>query len=150
MPPEDEIRELYRRLIEGWNAGDAEAMARPIAADGLVIGYDGSQMVGHEAVASQLGEIFASHETGTYVAKVRSVRTLGADAALLHAVVGMVPPGGSELARDRNAIQTVVASRSEKGWCVSLFQTTPAQFHGRPELGEQLAAELSEELASTS
>ncbi len=74
LPPEDEVRELYRRLTEGWNAGDAEARARPIAADGLVIGYDGSQMLGREEVASQLGEIFASHRPATYVAKVRSVR----------------------------------------------------------------------------
>jgi uncharacterized protein (TIGR02246 family) len=93
MPIEAEVSELYRRLIEGWNANDAEAMAGPIAADGLVIGYDGSQMFGREEIASQLGQIFADHKTATYVAKVRSVKPLGSDAALLHAVVGMVPPG---------------------------------------------------------
>lgn len=125
-------------------------MAAPIAADGLVIGYDGSQMFGREEVASQLGRIFADHSTAAYVAKVRSVSTVGSDAALLHAVVGMVPPGGTELMPNRTAIQTVVASRGNEGWRVSLFQTTPAQFHGRPELIEQLTAELSDPLASTS
>jgi uncharacterized protein (TIGR02246 family) len=150
MPLQDEVSELYRRLIKGWNANDADAMAAPIAADGLVIGYDGSQMFGREEVARQLGQIFADHKTATYVAKVRSVMPLGSDAALLHAVVGMVPPGGSELIPDRNAIQTVVASRQNGEWRVSLFQTTPAQFHGRPELTEQLTAELSELVTSTS
>jgi uncharacterized protein (TIGR02246 family) len=150
MPIQDEASELYRRLIEGWNANDAEAMAAPIAADGLVIGYDGSPMSGRDEAATQLGQIFADHKTATYVAKVRSVKPLGSDAALLHAVVGMVPPGGTELMPDRNAIQTVAASRGNDGWSVALFQTTPAQFHGRPELNERLTAELSELLPSTS
>lgn len=144
MPSEEEVTRLYGRLIDGWNANDAVAMAAAVANDGLVIGYDGSQMIGREEVASQLGQIFAEHRTATYVAKVRSVNRLGADTALLHAVVGMVPPGGGEIVSDRNAIQTVVAHRDNGGWSVALFQTTPAQFHGRPELTEALTAELGE------
>jgi hypothetical protein len=88
--------------------------------------------------------VFADHKTATYVTKVRSVKALDADAALLHAVAGMVPPGGSELMPDRNAVQTVVVQRSDAGWSVALFQTTPAQFHGRPELTEALTAELAD------
>lgn len=144
MQSGDEIRELYIRLIDGWNANDAAAMSAPLADDAIVIGYDGSQMLGREEVAGQLGQIFAAHRTATYVTKVRSVRSLGSNSALLHAVVGMVPPGGAEITPDRNAIQTVVACRDHDGWCVQLFQTTPAQFHGRPELSEALTAELAE------
>jgi len=150
MSIRDEVSELYSRLIDGWNANDAETMASPIAADGLVIGYDGSQMFGREEVASQLGQIFADHKTAAYVAKIRSVKPVGSDAALLQAVVGMIRPGGAELMPDRNAIQTVVAIRGEDGWRVALFQTTPAQFHGRPDLGERLTAELAEVLATAS
>jgi hypothetical protein len=62
----------------------------------------------------------------------------------------MVPPRGTEIMSDRNAIQTVVANRDGDGLGVALFQTTPAQFHGRPDLSEKLTAELSELLASTS
>jgi uncharacterized protein (TIGR02246 family) len=141
---EEAVTGLYSRLIEGWNAGDAAAMAAPIAPDGLVVGFDGSQMEGRDAVADELGRIFADHETATYLTKVRSVVPLGDDAALLHAVAGMVPPGGSELMPDRNAIQTVVGRRGEDGWTVALFHTTPARFDGRPELSDALTAELSE------
>jgi uncharacterized protein (TIGR02246 family) len=144
MDSQDAATSLYGRLIDGWNAGDAGAMAAPLAADGLVVGFDGSQMRGRDEVASELGRVFADHETATYVTKVRSVKALGADAALLDAVAGMVPPGGSELMPDRNAIQTVVVQRGDDGWSVALFQTTPAQFHGRPELTEALTAELAE------
>jgi uncharacterized protein (TIGR02246 family) len=146
MQSEDEVRELHARLIEGWNANDAAAMAAPFASDALKIGYDGSQMLGPEEIESQLGQIFADHRTATYVTNIRSVKPVGSDAALLHAVAGMVPPDGAEIMPDRNAIQTLVAHRDDDGWSVMLFQTTLAQFHGRPELTEALTAELAERL----
>ena len=138
------VSNLYRRLIEGWNARDANAMASLLGADALVIGFDGSQMSGPGEVRTELGRIFADHETATYVTKVRSVKPLGADATLLHVVAGMVPPGGSEIMPERNAVQVVAAQREGDSWMVALFQTTPADFHGRPDLVEALTAELAE------
>jgi uncharacterized protein (TIGR02246 family) len=134
---------LYRRLIDGWNAHDANAMAAALSEDSLVIGFDGSQMIGRSQLVDELSRIFADHEVARYVTKVRSVTPLGADAAVLHAVVGMVPPGSSEIKSEQNSVQTVVAHRSGGTWSVALFQTTPAQFHGRPELGQALTDELS-------
>jgi uncharacterized protein (TIGR02246 family) len=88
--------------------------------------------------------IFADHETAPYVAKVRSVRLLGSDAAVLRAVVGMIPPGGSDIEPARNAHQTLVAQKQDGEWRIVLFQNTPAQFHGRPDLAERLTQELRE------
>lgn len=79
-----------------------------------------------------------------YVTKIRSVRSLSPDAGLPYAVAGMVPPGGTEIVAEQNAVQTVVAHRTDDGWSVALFQTAPAQLHGRPELSEALTAELAE------
>jgi uncharacterized protein (TIGR02246 family) len=140
--------ELHRRLIDGWNAHDADAMGAALSDDALVIGFDGSQMVGREQAVTELSGIFADHEVARYVTKVRSVTPLGADVAVLHAVAGMVPPGNSEIKPEQNAIQTVVAQRMAGEWGVALFQTTPAQFHGRPELSQALTAELNNELAA--
>jgi uncharacterized protein (TIGR02246 family) len=142
MNAEDAMHGLYRRLIDGWNAGEAGALAP----DGLVIGFDGSQMFGSNEVAAELGRIFADHQTAAYVTKVRSVTPLGSDAALLHAVAGMVSPEDTEIMPDRNSIQTVVGRRGDDGWKVALFQTTPARFDGRPELSEALTTELAERL----
>ena len=144
MNSEQGARDVYQRLIDGWNGHDASAMASAIADDGVVIGFDGSQMRGSEAVGREISRIFADHETASYIAKIRTVRAIGAGIGLLEAVVGMVPPGASHVMPDRNAIQTVVARRDGDRWCAALFQTTPAEFHGRPDLVEALTAELQD------
>ena len=137
---------LYRRLIDGWNSSDADAMGAALGENSLVIGFDGSQMIGRKDAVTELRSIFADHEVARYVTKVRSVTPLGPDAVVLHAVVGMVPPGAFEIMPAQNSIQTVVAHRAGGDWSVALFQTTPAQFHGRPELSRSLTVELSQEL----
>ena len=86
--------------------------------------------------------IFADHPTGTYVGKVTSVRLLGTRAALLRAVAGVVPAGRSDLDPKLNAVQALVAEQRDGEWRVVLYQNTPAQFHGRPELAERLTGEL--------
>jgi uncharacterized protein (TIGR02246 family) len=150
MSPEDAIRDLYRQVIDGWNAGDAAAMAGPMAPDALMIGFDGSQLQGRHEVEGELGRIFADHETASYATKVRAVSKLGGDTALVWAVAGMPSPETSEIMPDRNAVQTLVARRDSNGWSVALFQTTPAQLHGREDLRKALTEELSEELAQQS
>jgi uncharacterized protein (TIGR02246 family) len=146
---EDEVRELYRALLERWNERDAKGFAALFADDGISIGFDGSDMTGPAEIEATLGAIFASHPTGSYVAKVRGVRAPAPDVAVLHAVVGMVPRGGSELNPAVNSVQTVVAARRGGAWRIAHFQNTPAAYHGRPEKAEALSAELRELVAAT-
>src|SRR5438105_2771006 len=147
-PPADEteVRTLYRELLDGWNQRNAEAFAAPFAEDGEVIGFDGSQMTGRVDIAATLGQIFADHVTAPYVSKVRSVRLLSPEVAILRAIVGMIPPGQSDLNPAVNAHQTVVAAKREGTWRIELLQTTPAQFHGRPDLVERMTEELRQVL----
>lgn len=136
------IRQLYQRWIAAWNAHNAHDMAALVTEDGLIVGFDGSQMHGRAEVDATLSQIFADHVTAAYVTIVRSVRFLAPDVALLCGVVGMVPPGQSDINPPANAIQNLVAVRVEGEWRITLFQNTPAAFHGRPDLSEQLTAEL--------
>jgi uncharacterized protein (TIGR02246 family) len=147
MGDDDAVRDLYRRLIEAWNAASAAAFAGLFLEDGAAIGFDGTKHSGRDRIAAELGAIFNDHATGRYVGKVRDVRGLADGAAMLHADVGMVPAGASDLKPELNARQVVVAERRDDGWRVVLFQTTPAQLHGRPEEVEALTAELRQELA---
>jgi uncharacterized protein (TIGR02246 family) len=138
-----DVEELYRKLHDRWNAHDAEGFAALFEA-GHSIGFDGSEMQGRSEIAAELGRIFADHETAAYVAKIRDVRVITPEVALLRAVVGMVPPGKAELNPDVNAIQTLLARRRDGDLTIALFQNTPAQYHGRPEAAEALTAELRE------
>jgi uncharacterized protein (TIGR02246 family) len=137
-------RRLYRALLDGWNSDDAAAMAAVFAEDGEVIGFDGSTSTGRADIARSLGEVFAHHRTANFVVKVRTVRPLGADAAVLRADAGMVPPGGCHIDPQVTAVQTLVVTRAGESWRVALFQNTPAQLHGRPEEARRLTEELQQ------
>ncbi len=139
---EAEIRALYQQLLGNWNKRQGEAYAALFAEDGNLIGFDGSQVNGRTEIESHLRSIFADHLTGIYVGKAREVRLLTPDVALVRAVAGMVPPKQSDLNPQLNTIQTLVARKTENRWHIALFQNTPAQFQGRPELVQQLTEEL--------
>ena len=141
-PDESEVRELYWQMLDGWNKRSAEAFAAPFAEDGESIGFDGSQLIGRAEIVSTIQQIFADHVTAPYVSKVRSVRLLCSEVAILRAIVGMVPPGQLDLNPAVNAHQTLVAAKRDGIWRIELLQTTPAQFHGRPELVQQMTEEL--------
>ena len=133
---------LYTRVIEAWNRRDADGFADLFTHDCNVIGFDGSQMNGRTQTASELRTIFANHPTASYVAKIRAVTPLDAHVTLLRAVVGMIPPGQHELNPAVNAVQSVVVVLDDGVPKVALLHNTPAAFHGRPQLSEQLTGEL--------
>jgi uncharacterized protein (TIGR02246 family) len=141
-----EIRALYGRVLDGWNRRSGEDFAAAFAEDGEVVGFDGSESKGRAEIAAEMARIFADHPTGSYVGKVRSVRMLRPEAAVLRAVAGMVPAGRSDLEPKLNVVQTLVAEARAGEWRVVLYQNTPAQLHGRPELAEGLTEELRLEL----
>jgi uncharacterized protein (TIGR02246 family) len=134
---------LYERLLRAWNDQDADAFGAVFADDGSSVGFDGSTMNGRQEIVATIRAIFRNHRTATYVAKVREVRELGAGVLLLRAVVGMTPPGAAELNPAVNAIQSVVMTGQGTDLRVALLHNTPAAFHGRPELVEQLTRELT-------
>jgi uncharacterized protein (TIGR02246 family) len=139
---QDDVQNLYQTLIDAWNKRDAKRMAEQFSEQGVQIGFDGSMVNGKEEILSHLQPIFENHPTAPFVTKVKDIRPLGADAVILHAIAGMVPPGKTDIEPAVNAHQTLVAVRKECGWCIELFQNTPAQFHGRPELVEEMTEEL--------
>jgi uncharacterized protein (TIGR02246 family) len=146
---EDEaaVRGLYAALLKQWNRRDAAGMAALFSEAGHLVGYDGSVINGQAAIAEHLAPIFADHPTPAYVGKVREVRFLTPDVAVLRAVSGLVPDGTADINPDLNAVQSLVAARHGGQWRAELYQNTPAAFHGRPEESADLTAELRALLA---
>jgi uncharacterized protein (TIGR02246 family) len=137
-----EVRARYQEMLAGWNRRDADTLAAPFAQDAQVIGFDGSQMNGRTEIAAALRQIFADHVTAPYVSKIVSVRLLTPGVALLRAIVGMVPPGQTDLNPAVNAHQSITAVKHDDMWRIELLQNTPAQFHGRPDLVQKMTDEL--------
>jgi uncharacterized protein (TIGR02246 family) len=141
---ESAIRALYQQLLANWNARQAAEFAAPFTDDAEVIGFDGSQMTGRAEIEATLKGIFTDHETGAYVGIIRSVRFLAPEVALLRAVSGVSPAGQSDLNPALNAQQALIAIKHDGAWRITLYQNTPAQFHGRPDLVQHLTNELRE------
>lgn len=140
----NQITELYNTLIKSWNNRDANGFSELFSNDGNVVGFDGSQMNGREAINEELTRIFNNHKTASFVTIIREIRFLAENVALLRAAVGMVLPDTDEIHEAANAIQSLIAVQIDGKWNIELFQNTPAEFHGRPELHEQLTSELQE------
>jgi len=132
--------------MAGWNERDAGGMADLFAADGHLVGFDGTQVEGSADIAAHLGQVFMNHPTSMYVFKVRAVQFLSDEVALLTAVAGMVPPGKADINPGANAVQTLIAVRKPDNWRIALFQNTPAVYHGRALMVDQLTEELRQAL----
>jgi uncharacterized protein (TIGR02246 family) len=145
-PSTDEgmVRALYAQLMAGWNTHSSTIFAAQFNEAAYLVGFDGSQMNGRAEIETNLRQIFAGHPTAAYVWIIKDVQFLTPEVAILRAVVGMVPPGQSDLNPAVNAIQTLVAVKRNRQWRIALFQNTPAQFHGRPDLQQALTKELRE------
>ena len=139
---EDQIRKVYHSLLESWNRNDPAAFAKFFTEEGSVVGFDGSQMNGRIQIEKELHQIFSNHKVASYVTIVREVRKLSDSVYLLRATAGMVAQGQNQVNPKVNAVQTLVAQIKDGQILISLFQNTPAAFHGRPELSLQLTQEL--------
>ncbi|MDN4074039.1 SgcJ/EcaC family oxidoreductase [Fictibacillus terranigra] len=142
----EDVIQLYRELIGAWNKRNSDGMSELFLDGGEMIGYDGSQINGKKEIFSHLEPIFANHPTAAYVCKVKSIKLLSNETALLRAIAGMVPDGKDELNPSLNAHQTLLAVKTNGTWRIELFQNTPAQFHGRPDLVQRMTDELRKQL----
>ena len=140
-----EIQSVYQQLINSWNEMNSEAFADLFATDGSIVGFDGSQANGQSKIRKHLSGIFKDHEPARFVTITREIRGLGPNAILLRAVAGMVPRGKKEINPKTNAIQSLIVVEIEDQLKIALFQNTPAAFHGRPEISEQLTIELQQQ-----
>jgi uncharacterized protein (TIGR02246 family) len=143
------ILALYQQLLQQWNKRNAPGMTGLFTTNGILVGFDGSQLNGQKEIYAVLDEIFSNFPTAAYISIVKEVRMLSDTSALLLAVVGMVAEGQADISPEVNALQSMTAILEEGKWRVALLQNTPAAFHGRPELSAQLSDDLRQVLQSS-
>ena len=109
------VREVYEKLIKAWNNRDADGMASLFTEHGESVGFDGSQSVGPHEIFSHLSPIFKDHPTAAFVYKVKDIRFLGNDVAILRAIAGMIPPDHSDIKPEVNTHHTLVVVNNRNG-----------------------------------
>jgi uncharacterized protein (TIGR02246 family) len=126
---EKAVRGLYSELMEGWNRGSGEDFAAVFAEDGDLVAFDGTHFEGREEIAPFHQELFDKWLKGTrLVGKVKDVRFLSPDVALMHAVGSTIMRGKTAPSPERNSIQTLVAVRRDGQWRLAAFQNTRLRF----------------------
>jgi uncharacterized protein (TIGR02246 family) len=82
------------------------------------------------------------------IGKVRGIRFLTPDVAIMHSVGGTIMAGQSDIESERNSVHTIVTKKGDTNsqWRIIAFQNTRAQYIGRPEMVEVLTEDLRQEL----
>jgi len=132
--PADEaaVRDLYRRLLDGWNRGSGAAFADVFTEDGDLVAFDGTHFKGRNEIEPSHQELFDRWMKGTrLVGQVEEVRFPSSDAAVMHAVGSTVMRGKTRTSPERDSIQTLVATREDGEWRLAAFQNTRVRPIGR-------------------
>ncbi|WP_226583520.1 SgcJ/EcaC family oxidoreductase [Acuticoccus sediminis] len=142
MSVTDQVRELYLRLLRGWNNRNEAAIAKCFSDDGIMIGFDGSIAQGRTAIRNHLSPIFANHPTARFVAIVRVINEMN-NSGILLADAGMIPPEANQIIPAANARQTIVAEVNSERLDIKLFQNTPVALHWDENSRQELSVELN-------
>ncbi|HET9824585.1 MAG TPA: SgcJ/EcaC family oxidoreductase [Chitinophagaceae bacterium] len=143
------MESIYEHLINAWNEANAEAFSELFSENGSMVGFDGSIANGRANICDHLSSIFANYRPGKFVAIIKEITVWSSNAGILRAVAGIVLPGRRKVNRGTNAIQSMVVANEAGHFRIALFQNTPAAFHGRPDLAEQLTTELQQQMERT-
>jgi uncharacterized protein (TIGR02246 family) len=126
---EQAIRDIARRLEEGWNSGDGQAFAAPFAEDSDYIVVDGRHIKGRLANAEGHQRIFDTiYKGSTNTMSVESLRFIRPDVAVAHVRHHL------KFSRDGQPVEgharsTWVLTRNKGQWSIAAFQNTPIQSH---------------------
>ena len=108
-------------------------------------------MKGRQEIASFHQMLFDKFLRGSrLIGKVRSIRFVTVDVAIMIAVGGTVMAGQSDIEPERNSIHTIVAVKHDSNWYFTAFQNSRVQYTGRPEEFQALTEELRQELSMAS
>ena len=124
---EDEraIKDLFRRLLDDWGRGDGEAYGSRFTDDADYVAFDGSHTRGRSDIAASHQQLFDKYLKGTRLTgRIESVKLLGPDTALVHAVGGTVMRGKTRSSPERDSIQTLVAVRRDGEWRFAAFHNS--------------------------
>lgn len=124
---EQAIRDIARRLEEGWNSGNGQAFAAPFAEDSDYVVVDGRHIKGRPANAEGHQFIFDTIYRGsTNSMEVEDVRFIRPDVAIAHVRHHLRFSRDGQPA-EGHARSTWVLTKDQGQWAIAAFQNTPIQ-----------------------
>jgi uncharacterized protein (TIGR02246 family) len=116
------IREVETAYDHAWNAGDVEALVRPLVAEATLIDPFGNVVVGRDGIRRAFNGLLAGRASGsTHASTILGVRFVTTDVALAdgEAVIeGLAGPGGEALPRLTHRFTDVFVLR-DGAWRIS-------------------------------
>ena len=89
--------------MDGWNRGGGQAFAAPFAEDGDLVGFDGTHLKGRQEITSFHQQLFDTYLKGhSFGWKVKSVRFLTPDVAIMNVVGGTIMAGQTDIEPERS------------------------------------------------
>lgn len=126
MTSDDAVRAVIDRVYAAWADQDADAFVDSYAADATAT-LAGSYLADREAIRTTMAAAFAGPLKGSRgVARVRDVRLLGTDAAVVTSTSAIVFAGEDEPAKPTEALDTWTLSRQDGSWFVAAYHSSPA------------------------
>jgi uncharacterized protein (TIGR02246 family) len=114
---EDAIRAIHQRMIDAWNAGDAEAFAAPFTDNADFVAFEGTHLKGWREIVSFHQRIFDTVVKGTRLqGEVKFVHFLSAALAVMHSEVRVTLRGQTEASPSRDSMQLTVVAKPDGEW----------------------------------
>jgi uncharacterized protein (TIGR02246 family) len=137
---DQQLHDLFDRLLAAWTAGDARAYGACFTADCDYVSYDGTRARGVQPMIEAHDKLFRGVLTGTaLVGEIESIRFLGPDVAIVHGFASVLVAWRSHLPRRRLTRTTIVAVRTAQGWRITSINNARVRPIGIPDPGSSPA-----------
>jgi uncharacterized protein (TIGR02246 family) len=126
------IRQVFQRLIDAWNVGDANAYGAEFTDDADYVAFDGVNQKSRQGIIASHRPLFERFLKGSKLTgELVSIRLLAPDVAVAHAVGSILDRGRRTPKPERLSSQTMVLLKRDGLWQVTAFHNTRVRPIGR-------------------
>ena len=113
------VRSFISRMVDAWNRGHAKDFAAPFSGTADFIAFDGTHLVGRQAITEFHQPLFDSAMKGAHIeGEVKFVHFPKVDVAVMHAMGMTILPGQNRPSPSRDSMQLFVAMKRNGQWLV--------------------------------
>ncbi|MEV3959819.1 SgcJ/EcaC family oxidoreductase [Nocardia sp. NPDC050193] len=118
------LNDLFDRINQAWEVGDAKAYAAAFAPDADYVTWFGAHLKGREAIEASHTPLFAKNLKNTRMdSGITGVRFVTPDVAVVHGV-GALVKGKRRRNRFNTKVNVFVAARRDGAWTFVAFHNT--------------------------